>query len=88
MTDELLQEGTVDHTQVYPREIMRRAMELSASSIIIVHNHPSGDPEPSAVDIAQTKTLIELGKQLDVRVYDHVIIGRDGHVSLIGQKLI
>jgi DNA repair protein RadC len=86
--DEVLQEGTVNHTQVYPRELMRRAMELSASAIIIVHNHPSGDPEPSGADIAQTKTLIELGKQLGVRVHDHVVIGRHGHVSLKGQKLI
>ena len=88
ITDEVLQEGTVNHTQVYPRELMRRAMELSASSIIIVHNHPSGDPEPSGFDIAQTKTLIELGEKLGVKIHDHVVIGRNGHVSLKGQKLI
>ena len=86
--DEMLQEGTVNHTQVYPRELMRRAMELSASSIIIVHNHPSGDPEPSKADIAQTKNLIELGEKLGVEIHDHVVIGRNGHVSLKGQKLI
>jgi DNA repair protein RadC len=88
IADEVQQTGTVDHTPVYPREVMRRALELSATAVILVHNHPSGDPSPSRADIAMTQTIIEVGKPLGVAVHDHLIIGRDGHSSLRGMGLI
>jgi DNA repair protein RadC len=88
IADEVLSEGTVDHTPVYPREVMKRALELGASAIILVHNHPSGDPTPSAADIDMTRRLIEAGDKLAVKVHDHIIIGRNGHASLKGMKLI
>ncbi len=80
--------GTVDHTPVYPREIMRRALELSATAIILVHNHPSGDPSPSRADIQMTKTIAEVAKPLGIVVHDHLIIARDGHASFRGMGLI
>jgi len=80
--------GTVDHTPVYPREVVKRALELSATAMILVHNHPSGDPTPSRADIDMTKVIIDAAKALDITVHDHVIIGKDGHVSLKGLKLI
>lgn len=86
--DEVQQTGTVDHTPVYPREIVRRALELSATAIILVHNHPSGDPTPSRADIEMTKTIIDIAAPLDITVHDHIIIGRDSHVSMRGLKLI
>jgi DNA repair protein RadC len=73
--------GTVDHAPVYPREIMRRALELSASAVILVHNHPSGDPTPSPADIEMTKQVIEAGRSLKVSVHDHLVVGRDGVAS-------
>jgi DNA repair protein RadC len=88
IADEVQQSGTVDHTPVYPREVMRRALELSATAIILVHNHPSGDPTPSRADIEMTKTIIETGKPLGVIVHDHIIVGRNGHASLKGMQLI
>ena len=88
ISDEVQQTGTVDHTPVYPREVIKRALELSATAIILVHNHPSGDPTPSRADIAMTKTIIDIAKPLGVTVHDHVIVGRDGHASLRGLKLI
>src|SRR5690606_34820146 len=88
IADEVQQTGTVDHTPVYPREVIRRALELSASAIILVHNHPSGDPSPSRADIQMTQTIIEIGKPLGILVHDHLIIGREGHVSFKGQGLI
>jgi DNA repair protein RadC len=88
IADEVQQTGTVDHTPVYPREVIRRALELSATAIILVHNHPSGDPAPSRADIQMTKTIIEVGKPLGIAVHDHLIIGREGHVSFKGQGLI
>jgi len=88
IADEVLQEGTVDHTPVYPREVVKRALELSASAIILVHNHPSGDPTPSRADIDMTKTVIETAKPLGIAVHDHVIIGKAGHVSMKGLRLI
>ena len=88
IADEVQQSGTVDHTPVYPREVVKRALELSATAIILVHNHPSGDPTPSRADIDMTKVIIEAAKALDITVHDHVIIGKDGHVSLKGLKLI
>jgi DNA repair protein RadC len=86
--DEVQGVGTVDHAPAYPREIMRRALELGASAIILVHNHPSGDPQPSADDIQLTHQIIAVGKPLKVTVHDHLIIGKHGHVSLKGLRMI
>jgi len=86
--DEVQQQGTVDHTPVYPREVVRRALELSASALILVHNHPSGDPTPSRADIDMTRTIVDTVKPLGIVVHDHIIIGRDGHASLKGLQLI
>jgi DNA repair protein RadC len=80
--DERLQRGTIDHTPVYPREVIKRALELAASAIILVHNHPSGDPTPSVTDITVTKAIIKAAVPLGVTVYDHLIIGRGRHTSL------
>jgi DNA repair protein RadC len=88
IADEVQGVGTVDHAPVYPREIMRRALELSACAIILVHNHPSGDPQPSADDIHLTHQIIAVGKPLKVAVHDHLIVGRHGHVSLKGLRVI
>ena len=88
IADEVQGVGTVDHAPVYPREIMRRALELSASALILVHNHPSGDPEPSAEDIYLTHQIIAVGAPLKVNVHDHLIIGKHGHASLKGMRLI
>ena len=79
IADELQQTGTVDHTPVYPREVVKRALELSATAIILAHNHPSGDPTPSRAQIA---------KLLGISVHDHIIVGKEGHASLKGLKLI
>lgn len=78
--DELMAEGTVDHAPVYPREVVRRALQLSASALVLVHNHPSGDPTPSAADVAMTKEVIQACTALKVTVHDHVIVGA-GQVS-------
>jgi DNA repair protein RadC len=88
IADEVQQSGTVDHTPVYPREVVKRALELSASAVILVHNHPSGDPTPSAADIAMTREIIDVAKPLGIAVHDHIIVGRDGHASLKGLRLI
>jgi DNA repair protein RadC len=88
IADEVQQEGTVDHTPVYTREVMKRALELSASAIILAHNHPSGDPTPSFADIDMTQKIIEAGQKLGIVIHDHVIIGRKGHASFRGLKLI
>jgi len=82
IADEILQEGTVDHTPVYVREVVKRALELSATAIILLHNHPSGDPTPSNADIEMTKQVIEAAAKLGVVVHDHVIVARRGHASL------
>lgn len=81
VADEVQSRGTVDHTPVYPREIVKRALELSASAIILVHNHPSGDPTPSKADIAMTRELAQAAKALGIAIHDHLVIGRDGHAS-------
>lgn len=88
IADEVQQVGTVDHTPVYPREVMRRALELSATAIILVHNHPSGDPTPSRADIDMTKRIMEIGETLGIAVHDHIIIGKSGNVSLKGLGLV
>jgi len=82
------QTGTVDHTPVYPREVVKRALELSATAIVLVHNHPSGDPTPSQADIQMTKQIIVVANPLGIAVHDHIIVGKDGHASLKGLKLI
>jgi DNA repair protein RadC len=88
IADELQQEGTVDHTPVYPREVVKRALELSATAVILVHNHPSGDPTPSRADIEMTKEIVAVAQPLGIAVHDHIIVGKDGHASLKGLKLI
>lgn len=88
IADEVQQTGTVDHTPVYPREVVKRALELAATAVILVHNHPSGDPTPSRADIEMTKQVIETAKPLGIAVHDHIIIGRDGHASLKGLQLM
>jgi DNA repair protein RadC len=88
IADEVQQTGTVDHTPVYPREIVRRALELSATAVILVHNHPSGDPTPSSADIDMTKTIVETAKPLGITVHDHIIVGKSGHASFKGLQLI
>jgi DNA repair protein RadC len=88
ITDELQQVGTIDHTPVYPREVVKRALELSATALILVHNHPSGDPTPSSADIQTTKTIADIAKPLGISVHDHIIVGKEGHASLKGLRLI
>jgi len=88
ITDELQQEGTVDHTPVYPREVVKRALELSATAIILVHNHPGGDPTPSRADIEMTQAIVAVARPLGIAVHDHIIVGKDGHASLKGMRLI
>ena len=88
ISDEVQQIGTVDHTPVYPREVIKRALELSATAIILVHNHPSGDPTPSQADIHMTKAIIDIAKPLGIAVHDHIIVGKNGHASLKGLRLI
>lgn len=86
--DEVQQVGTVDHTPVYPREVIKRALELNATALILAHNHPSGDPQPSSADLQMTRAIIEIAEPLGITVHDHIIIGRNGHVSMKAQKLI
>jgi len=81
VADEVQNRGTVDHTPVYPREIVKRALELGASSLILVHNHPSGDPTPSKADIAMTREIVSAARALSLAVHDHLVIGRGGHAS-------
>jgi DNA repair protein RadC len=86
--DEVQGRGTINHTPVYVREVVKRALELSASSIILVHNHPSGDPTPSRADIDITKQIIEAADKLSISVHDHLIVGKDGHLSLRAAGLV
>jgi DNA repair protein RadC len=88
IADEVQGSGTVDHTPVYPREVVKRALELSSTAMILVHNHPSGDPTPSRADIQMTKQLIDTARPLGIAIHDHIIVGRAGHASLKGLKLI
>jgi len=88
IADELQQKGTVDHTPVYPREVVKRALELSATAVILVHNHPSGDPTPSRADIQMTRQIVEVARPLGIEVHDHIIVGKSGHASLKGLRLI
>ena len=88
IADEVQQSGTVDHTPVYAREVIKRALELSATAIIMVHNHPSGDPTPSMADVDMTKRIIVAGERLGILVQDHIIIARKGHASFRNLQLI
>ena len=81
IADEVMNHGTVDHAPVYPREVVRRALELSASAVILVHNHPSGDPTPSGADVDMTKQVVEAARALHIAVHDHLVVGRDGVAS-------
>jgi DNA repair protein RadC len=87
-SDEVQQTGTVDHTPVYVREVVKRALELSATAVVLVHNHPSGDPTPSRADIEMTKQIVAAAKNLGIAVHDHIIVGKQGHASFRGLGLI
>ena len=82
IADEVQQVGTVDHTPVYPREVVKRALELGAVALILVHNHPSGDPTPSSDDVAMTREVRAAAEALGLTLHDHLIVGRHGHASL------
>ena len=88
LRDEWIAEGTVDHAPVYPREVVRRALELSASAMILVHNHPSGDPTPSRADIEMTRKVVDAARVFGLQVHDHLVIGRDGTASFKALGLI
>jgi DNA repair protein RadC len=81
IAEEVHQRGTVDHTPVYAREVVKRALELGASALILVHNHPSGDPTPSRADIAMTREVVAAAKALNIAVHDHLVVSRGGHAS-------
>lgn len=81
IADEVMNEGTVDHAPVYPREIARRALELSACAAILVHNHPSGDPTPSDADVEMTRQVVDACRPLRIAIHDHLVVGRDGVAS-------
>ncbi len=88
IADEVQQQGTINRTPVFPREIVKRTLELGASSLILVHNHPSGDPTPSQADVDITKKVIQAAQALDIQVLDHLIIGKFGHISLREKQLL
>jgi DNA repair protein RadC len=88
IADEIMNEGTVDFTPVFPREVIRRALELSATAMILVHNHPSGDPSPSSADVQMTRAIADVAKPLGITVHDHIIIGKSGHASLKAMLLM
>ncbi len=86
--DDKMSEGTVDQATLHPREVIKRALEMNAASIILVHNHPSGDPQPSRADIDLTRTIVAAGKPLGIAVHDHLVIGTEGHASLRAMGLM
>lgn len=86
--DEAQQRGTVDHTPVYPREVVKRALELNASAIIMVHNHPSGDPTPSQADIEMTKKVVDALEAVGLILHDHLVLGRGRHISFKQEHLL
>ncbi len=86
--DEAMAEGSIDQAAIHPREVIRRAIDLGSSAIILVHNHPSGDPAPSRADIALTRDIADAGKKLGIAVHDHIIIGANGHSSMRGLGLL
>jgi DNA repair protein RadC len=88
IADEVQGQGTVDHTPVYVREVVKRALELAATAVILVHNHPSGDPAPSRADIDMTRSIVEAARPLGVTVHDHIIVGKSGHASFKALRLL
>jgi len=86
--DEHVGDGSIDEAAIHPREVIRRALDIGATALILVHNHPSGSPEPSRADIQITNRIAEAGRLLGIVVHDHIIIGREGHVSLKAKGLI
>lgn len=88
IADEVMQRGTVDHTPVYPREVIKRALELSASALILLHNHPSGDPNPSKPDIDMTQKIVDAAKAVGITIHDHVIISESGTFSFSAHSLL
>lgn len=88
IADEVLQTGTVDHTPFYLRQIVKRALDLAATALILVHNHPSGDPLPSSRDVSTTREIVSAAKPLGITIHDHVIIAKSGHCSLRSLKLL
>ncbi|GGC17597.1 DNA repair protein RadC [Novosphingobium marinum] len=88
MLDHHVGDGSIDEAAIHPREVVRKALDLGASALILVHNHPSGSPEPSRADIQITNRIAEAGRLLGITVHDHVIVGREGHVSLRAKGLI
>jgi DNA repair protein RadC len=79
--DEVVQRGTIDHTPLYPRDVVKRALEVGATALILVHNHPTGDPTPSKADIDMTRTLARAAEGVGISLHDHLVIGRHGHSS-------
>ena len=88
LADEIQGSGTVDHTPAYPREIMKRALEHGATALILMHNHPSGDPKPSRADIDMTNHIIRAAEPFDIIIHDHVIISRNGYTSFKSEGII
>lgn len=86
--DELMAEGSIDQAAVYVREVIRRAIDLGSAAIILVHNHPSGDPQPSRADIALTRDIADAGKKLGIALHDHIVIGTEGHASMRAMGLL
>jgi DNA repair protein RadC len=88
IASEAQQKGTVDHTPVYPREVVKRALELNASAIIMVHNHPSGDPKPSRADVEMTRQVKDAAQAVGINLHDHLVIGKSGHSSFKSMGLL
>ena len=88
LSEEVMSEGTISSTALWPREIICRALDLGATALILIHNHPSGDPAPSPADVSGTQRVIDAGRELDIVVHDHIIVARHGHTSMRGQNLI
>ncbi|MGH1403033.1 MAG: RadC family protein [Alphaproteobacteria bacterium] len=88
IADEIQNSGTVDHTPAYPREVMKRSLELGATAIILMHNHPSGDPKPSQADIDMTNKIIQAAQPFNIEIHDHIIIARNGYTSFRNEGLI
>jgi DNA repair protein RadC len=86
--EEVLQEGTIDQTVVYPRKVMERAIQLKATALILVHNHPSGSPLPSPEDKELTRALVQAARNLQIKIHDHLIISREGHFSFLENNLL
>ncbi len=88
ISDEVQQTGTVDHTPVYPREVLRRALDVGATALILAHNHPSGNPSPSKADIDMTRMLCDAARPFNIRIHDHVIIAKGKHYSFKSSGLL